>query len=275
MRPDAAIDDCPQWIMCNVTGHRAVIVILGDDDVGGLFPAELAELFDDPAQDLVVHPGRVDRVVRSRPVRVIRGVRLLRPEDRQVRLLVGQDVIHEHIGQVSEAAPGQRAAAVERIAGLSILEPLNGNWSGRVAVVVRERQRTRLVGVDAVPRKRITGLLQFLGESERHRRIFIEDDPAALVILDEGGSELADGRRRQPFGLCGLQHGRNERELALVGVAHGFDHAEILDERRRGKIDIGSLRVLSLARTAHTPRCRRTRARPDRCRWRWRRNSSS
>ena len=36
--------------------------------------------------------------------------------------------------------------------------------------------------------------------------------------------------------------------LALVGVAHGFDHAEILDERRRGKIDIGSLRVPSLRR---------------------------
>ena len=46
--------------MRNVTGNRAVIVILSDDDVGGLFPAELAELVDDPAQDLVVHLGRVD-----------------------------------------------------------------------------------------------------------------------------------------------------------------------------------------------------------------------
>ena len=36
------------------------------------------------------------------------------------------------------------------------------------------------------------------------RGIFIEDDPAALVILDEGGSELADGHRRQPLGLRGL-----------------------------------------------------------------------
>jgi hypothetical protein len=46
--------------MPNVTGNRAVIVILSDDDVGGLFPAQLADLVDDPAQDLVVHPGRVD-----------------------------------------------------------------------------------------------------------------------------------------------------------------------------------------------------------------------
>ena len=106
MRPDVAIDDRAQWIMRNVAGYRAVIVILGDDDVGGLFPAKLAELFDDPAQDLVVHPGRVDRVIGAGPVRMTGGVRLLRPEDRQVRLLVWQDVIHEHVGQVGEAAPG-------------------------------------------------------------------------------------------------------------------------------------------------------------------------
>src|SRR5205814_1071671 len=77
-------------------------------------------------------------------------------------------------------------------------------------------------------RKWITGLLQFLGERERHRRIFVEDDPAARVILDEGGSELADGCCRQPFHLRGLQHRSNKRELALVGVAHCFDHPEIL-----------------------------------------------
>ena len=57
---DAAINDCPQWIISNVTGHRAVIVILGNDDVRRLLPAEPAQFFDDPAQDLVVHPGRVD-----------------------------------------------------------------------------------------------------------------------------------------------------------------------------------------------------------------------
>src|SRR5450755_1075176 len=86
----------------------------------------------------------------------------------------------------------------------------------------------------AVPRKRVTGLLQFLSETERHRGIFIEDDPAALVILDEGGSELADGHGRQPFGLRSLQHRRNQRKPSLVRVAHGLDHAKILDERRRG-----------------------------------------
>src|SRR5438128_9465375 len=177
--------------MCNVAGHRAVIVILGDDDVCGLVPAELAKFFDDLAKDLVVHPRRVDRVVRAGPVRVTLSYRLVGPKDRQVRFLVGKDVIHENIGQVCEAAPGKRAAAVERIAGLSILESPNGYWSGRITVVSRERQRTRLVGVDAVPRKRITDLLQFFGKSERYRRILIQDDPAARVILDEGGSELA------------------------------------------------------------------------------------
>jgi hypothetical protein len=104
--PDAAVDDGPQWKIGNVTGHRTVTVILGNDDVGGLFPTELAQPLDNSAQDLVVHLGRVDRVAGSWPVRVVRGVRLLRPKDRQVRLLLGQDVVHEHIGQVSKTAPG-------------------------------------------------------------------------------------------------------------------------------------------------------------------------
>src|SRR6266850_1105157 len=102
--------------MGDVTRNGAVIVILGDNDVGGFVPAE----------DLVVHAGRVLGVARSRTVRVIGGIRLLRPENRQVRLLVGQDVIHENVGQVREARAGQRATAVERIGGLSILEPPNG-----------------------------------------------------------------------------------------------------------------------------------------------------
>ena len=46
--------------MRNVTGYRAVIVILCDNNVGGVFPAELPDLVDDPSQDLVVHLGRVD-----------------------------------------------------------------------------------------------------------------------------------------------------------------------------------------------------------------------
>ena len=112
--------------MGDVTRNGAVIVILGDNDVGGFVPAESAELFHDPAQDLVVHAGRVLGVARSRTVRVIGGIRLLRPENRQVRVLVGQDVIHENVGQVREARAGQRATAVERIGGLSILEPPNG-----------------------------------------------------------------------------------------------------------------------------------------------------
>ena len=51
--------------------------------------------------------------------------RFLRSEDRQVPFLVGQYVIHEELGQVSEATPGTGPRAVERIAGLSILESLN------------------------------------------------------------------------------------------------------------------------------------------------------
>src|SRR5256885_6456673 len=91
----------------------------------------------------------------------------------------------------------------------------------------------RSIRIAAVPRKRVTGLLQFLGETERHRRVFVEDDPAALVILNEGSAELADSRCRQPFGLRGLQHRRNKREFTLVGLAHRFHHAKIFYERRR------------------------------------------
>ena len=46
IRPDAAINDGPQRKIGNVAGHRTVTVILGNDDVGGLFPTELAQPFD-------------------------------------------------------------------------------------------------------------------------------------------------------------------------------------------------------------------------------------
>jgi hypothetical protein len=48
---DAPIDDGPQRKIRNITRDRTVTVILGHDDVGGLFPAELAQSFDDPAQE--------------------------------------------------------------------------------------------------------------------------------------------------------------------------------------------------------------------------------
>ena len=90
--------------------------------------------------------------------------------------------------------------------------------------------------------------MQFDGETEGHRRVFVKNDPAALVVLDEGGPELADRHGREPVGLSGLQHGRNKRELALIGLAHRFDHAEVLDEGGSGKIDVGALGVSSLRR---------------------------
>src|SRR4051812_31697946 len=121
---------------------------------------------------------------------MIGGIRLLRPEDGQVRLLVRQNVIDENVRQIGVAAPGKRASAVEGIGGLPVHEPTNGNRSGRVAVIIGERQRTPFISIAAVARKRVTGLLQFFGETKRHRRVFVENDSAALVILNEGGAEL-------------------------------------------------------------------------------------
>jgi len=70
---------------------------------------------------------------------VIRGVRLLRPKDREIRLLIRKNVIDEHVGQILEPTPRKGARAVERIRGLPILEPLNRNGSRRVTVVIGER----------------------------------------------------------------------------------------------------------------------------------------
>src|SRR5207248_3387471 len=77
VRTDVTIDDSPERVVRDITGHGTVIVVLSDDDVGCLLPAELANLGDDPAQNLVVHLRRIDRVVRPGPIRVIRRVRLL------------------------------------------------------------------------------------------------------------------------------------------------------------------------------------------------------
>ena len=77
MRTYVAIDDSPEREMRDITGDGTVIVVLSDDDVGHLLPAELADLSDDPAQNLVVHLRRINRVVRPGSIRVIRRIRLL------------------------------------------------------------------------------------------------------------------------------------------------------------------------------------------------------
>src|SRR5215468_7861008 len=95
---NAALGDPAEREMRDITGDGAVIVILRDDDVGRLLPAELSNLVDDSAQDLIIHLRRVDRVVRPWPVCMIGGVGLLGPEDREVRSLRWKDVIHKDIG---------------------------------------------------------------------------------------------------------------------------------------------------------------------------------
>jgi hypothetical protein len=67
-RSDPEIDDGSQRIMCDVAGHGAVIVILGDDDVGRVFPAELAEL-SMKSTVLVLHRTR-ELLVRQRTMLV-------------------------------------------------------------------------------------------------------------------------------------------------------------------------------------------------------------
>src|SRR5947208_260957 len=130
-----------------------------------------------------------------------RCIRLLRPEDRQVRLLVREDVVDEDIAQICEGAARQRSSSVEWIGGLPVVEPLNGNGSCGITIIVGERQGARVIGVDRVSWKRISGLLELLGETEWHGGILVENDAAAPVILDESGSKLANGCRREPFGL--------------------------------------------------------------------------
>src|SRR5262249_48529641 len=144
------------------------------------------------------------------------------------------------------------AAAIERVGGLPVLQPLDRDRRGGIAVVLGERQCTRRMGVNAVARQRVAGVLQLLGEGERYRRVLVEDNAAASVVLDEGGAELAYRGGGQALGLCRLQQCRNQRQLALVGFAHRLHHAEILDEGRRRKVDLSAFGVPSArARRVH------------------------
>src|SRR5882672_2825307 len=104
-----------------------------------------------------------------------RCIRFLRPEDCEVRLFVGEDVVHKDVCQICESAARKSSSSVEWIRGLSILEPLNGDRSRGITVAIGERQGSRLIGVDSVPRKGIPGLLKLYGETQWHRRIFVED----------------------------------------------------------------------------------------------------
>ena len=147
------------------------------------------DLVHDATQDLIVHLRGVDRVVCPRAVRVIRCVWLLRPEDREVRLFRREDVIHEDVGQIREPTPGESPGAVERIRGLAIVEPLNRNRSRWVAIVTREYQCSRAVGVDGVLRKGVPSVLEVRRETQRDRRILVKDSPL-VGILNERGAAL-------------------------------------------------------------------------------------
>src|SRR5678815_1573203 len=136
--------------MGKVSRYGAVVVILSNDDIGAVGLAEVADLLYDSPENLVVHPRCVDRVVSPRSIGVTGGVGLFRPEDRQIWLLVRQDVIDEHIREVTKSLSRKRSAAIERVGGLPVVQPLNSNWSSRIAVVVRERKRARFVGVHRV-----------------------------------------------------------------------------------------------------------------------------
>src|SRR5206468_12132459 len=114
---------------------------------------------------------------------------------------VRQDVIDEDVGQICEGAARQRSRSVEWIGGLPILEPLNADRSCGITIIAGKCQGAPLIGVDGVSRERITGLLELLGETEWHGGVLVEDDAAALVILDECGAEFADGRRSEPLRL--------------------------------------------------------------------------
>src|SRR5207245_10031131 len=85
VRTDPAVGNAAERETRDITRDGAVIVVLRDDDVRGLFPPELTNLVHDATQDLVVHLRGIDRVIRSAAVRVIRGVWLLRPDGRQIR----------------------------------------------------------------------------------------------------------------------------------------------------------------------------------------------
>src|SRR5207244_10752852 len=83
-RTDPAVGNAAEREMGDITRDGAVIVVLRDDDVRGLFPPELTNLVHDATQDLVVHLRGIDRVIRSEAVRVSLCVWLLRTEKRQI-----------------------------------------------------------------------------------------------------------------------------------------------------------------------------------------------
>src|SRR5207237_8700684 len=116
-----------------------VLECIRDEYVGSVLTARLVQLAHVSALDLVVHLRRIDRVVCPGSIRVIRCVRLLRPKDGEIRLLMRQNVIDEDVSQIREPTPRKGPSAVERIRGLPIVELRNGYGGRRVTVVMGER----------------------------------------------------------------------------------------------------------------------------------------
>ncbi len=188
-----AVLDCAQRKQLARSGHVAVAMVRHHDDVGRGLLAELLQPGPQLAEHGVGGAQGIARIGAADAIDVLRSIGIADPEHAQPRRFLRQDVIDVDVGHVLKAGLVRAAGTVGGVEGHAVLQALGRLELDRVAVVRRQRKLV-LIGFRHRGRQRNAGRLQLLGKAQRQRRLLIEQQATSLVVLDEGGSRLADGR---------------------------------------------------------------------------------
>ena len=221
--------------------HGRVRVVGYDDDVGRPVEFLRLERRHQLAEPRVLRPQPRARIGRPRAIAMLDIVRGAEPDQRQHRVLLGQDIAGEdrhHIlvrrilrralGRVGRIPRRDRQLAV-RIVGCGVEGDVPGA-RGRVTVARRQRHVGIVLG--GVGGHRDVRRLEFGDEAARLYRVLVDEQPALAEVLDERRARLADRRGRHTRRLRGREQAFHQQQLVAVIVVERVEDRVILGEHR-------------------------------------------
>ncbi len=176
----------------------------------------------------------------------VRSIGIADPEHAQPRRFLRQDVIDVDVGHVLKAGRVRAAGTVGRIERHAVLQALGRLELDGIAVVRGQRELVRRIGFGRGGRQRNAGRLQLLGKAQRQRGLFIEQQATPLVVLEERGSRLADGRGDHAGLLGRFEQGVDQEQVAFEEAGQVVEDGIILGEYRLLEIhlDVGGIGAL-------------------------------
>jgi hypothetical protein len=186
-----------------------VRVVGDDDDVGRALEAVDLQRSLQFAEARILRGKGAPVVVRAGAVGVLGVVGRAEPDQGQVRELLRQDVLREQAHHVLVRRVLRRAlGAVGRVAGLYPVGKCEGERSrasGGIAIACGKPDRAGRVGKGRVLREGESGGLQFRSKRLRQHRVLVDEQAAAVQVLDVGSARLAKRQRLEARVLRGLE----------------------------------------------------------------------